>query len=94
MLRWRVPTSTSTARYSSTAIRPLRLGSDNSVISGFGAVPAVQIRDSGCVPASPEELFPQSDLVLHFNVTAHPTSIWTAQQLVEALPFASAPEYG
>jgi len=29
--------------------------------------------------------------LLHFNVTAHPTSEWTAQPLVEAFPWASAP---
>lgn len=31
--------------------------------------------------------------VLHFNVTEHPTAEWTAQQLIEALPFESAPSY-
>ena len=31
--------------------------------------------------------------VLHFNVTAHPTAAWTAQQSVEAFPFDSAPKY-
>ncbi|MDH3420958.1 MAG: integrase core domain-containing protein [Gammaproteobacteria bacterium] len=31
--------------------------------------------------------------VLHFNVTEHPTAEWTAQQLVEAFPFESAPRY-
>jgi transposase InsO family protein len=31
--------------------------------------------------------------VLHFNVTEHPTAEWTAQQLVEAFPFQSAPRY-
>ena len=31
--------------------------------------------------------------IVHFNVTAHPTAIWTAQQLVEAFPFESAPRY-
>lgn len=31
--------------------------------------------------------------VLHFNATHHPTARWTAQQLVEAFPFDSAPRY-
>ena len=31
--------------------------------------------------------------ILHFNVTAHPTAAWTAQQIMEAFPFNSAPRY-
>ena len=31
--------------------------------------------------------------IMHFNVTTHPTAQWTAQQLVEAFPFDSAPHY-
>jgi putative transposase len=31
--------------------------------------------------------------VVHFNVTAHPTAEWAAQQMVEAFPFDSAPTY-
>ena len=31
--------------------------------------------------------------VVHFNVTEHPTAQWTAQQLLEAFPFDSAPRY-
>ena len=31
--------------------------------------------------------------VVHFNVTAHPSASWTAQQMVEAYPFDEAPRY-
>ena len=32
-------------------------------------------------------------LVVHFNVTAHPTALWTAQQIVEAFPEDTAPRF-
>jgi putative transposase len=31
--------------------------------------------------------------IVHFNVTEHPTAQWTAQQIVEALPWDTAPRY-
>ena len=31
--------------------------------------------------------------VIHFNVTAHPIAEWTAQQVVEAFPWDTAPRY-
>ncbi len=31
--------------------------------------------------------------IVHFNVTEHPTAQWTAQQIVEAFPFDTAPCY-
>ncbi len=32
-------------------------------------------------------------MVVHFNVTAHPTARWTAQQIVEAFPYNEAPRF-
>ena len=29
----------------------------------------------------------------HFNITAHPTAVWAAQQIVEAFPDDTAPRY-
>ena len=31
--------------------------------------------------------------VVHFNVTANPTAVWTVQQIVETFPWDSAPRY-
>jgi hypothetical protein len=31
--------------------------------------------------------------VIHFNVTAHPSSEWTARQIAEAFPWDRAPRY-
>jgi putative transposase len=31
--------------------------------------------------------------IVHFNVTEHPTAAWTAQQVVEAFPWETAPRY-
>jgi transposase InsO family protein len=31
--------------------------------------------------------------IVHFNVTEHPTAQWTAQQIIEAFPFETAPRY-
>jgi putative transposase len=32
-------------------------------------------------------------MVVHWNITESPTTAWTAQQVVEAFPFDSAPDY-
>ena len=31
--------------------------------------------------------------VVHFNATAHPTALWTAQQIIEAFPEETAPRF-
>ncbi len=31
--------------------------------------------------------------VIHVNVTAHPTAAWTAQQVIEAFPYDTAPRF-
>jgi putative transposase len=31
--------------------------------------------------------------IVHYNLTAHPTAQWTAQQIVEAFPWDVAPRY-
>jgi hypothetical protein len=31
--------------------------------------------------------------IMHFNITEHPTAPWTAQQIVEAFPWDTAPQY-
>jgi len=31
--------------------------------------------------------------IVHVNVTEHPTAQWTAQQIVEAFPWETAPRY-
>jgi putative transposase len=31
--------------------------------------------------------------VVHFNVTDHPTALWTAQQIIEAFPEETAPRF-
>jgi putative transposase len=31
--------------------------------------------------------------VVHFNVTGHPTAQWTGQQIIEAIPWDTAPNY-
>ncbi len=55
----------------------------------FFTVPTVSFRRLFCFIVLRHE----RRKVVHFNVTAHPTAQWTAQQLVEAFPFDEAPRY-
>ncbi len=53
------------------------------------AVPANQVRDSGSVPASPEELFSQSDLItLHLPSTAQTRQMINRQTIARMKPGA------
>lgn len=35
----------------------------------------------------------RQETVVHLNVTAHPTALWTAQQIIEAFPEETAPRF-
>ena len=59
------------------------------VASDFLTVPTVGIK----VLFALLELTHYRRKVVHFNVTEHPTAQWTAQQLVEAFPWETAPKY-
>jgi transposase InsO family protein len=63
-------------------------------------LPEIAAVDFLIVPTAPFRLLccflillPDRRQVLHFNVTAQPSAAWTAQQIVEAFPFDSAPKY-
>jgi len=47
----------------------------------------------GGVLVSGEVILHDCRKIIHFNVTEHPTSEWTAQQIVEACPWETAPKY-
>jgi hypothetical protein len=36
---------------------------------------------------------PERRSVIHFNVTTHPTAVWSSQQLLNAFPYDSVPQY-
>jgi transposase InsO family protein len=55
----------------------------------FFAVPTVNFRILICFLA----LRHHRRTVVHFNVTDHPTSRWTARQIVEAFPYDTEPRY-
>ena len=55
----------------------------------FFVVPTVRFRSLYCFIV----LRHNRRRVVHFNVTAHPTARWTAQQIVEAFPYDEAPRF-
>ncbi len=55
----------------------------------FFVVPTVRFRLLYCFVVLRHE----QRRVVHFNVTAHPTARWTAQQVVEAFPYDEAPHF-
>jgi transposase InsO family protein len=61
----------------------------NTFAIGFFTVPTASFRVLYvCVI-----LLHESRKVVHFNVTRNPTAKWTAQQIVEAFPWDTAPKY-
>jgi transposase InsO family protein len=60
-----------------------------TVAVDFFAVPTINFRLLYCLVV----LRHDRREVVHFNVTAHPTAIWTAQQIVNAFPEDTAPKY-
>ncbi len=61
----------------------------DTVAIDFFTVPTVQLRVLFVLVV----LVHDRRRVVSFNVTEHPTAEWTAQQLVEAFPWAPAPKY-
>jgi putative transposase len=55
----------------------------------FLTVPTIKFRNLYCFVI----LLHDRRQVVHFNVTAHPTAEWTAQQIIEAFPDNDAPKY-
>jgi putative transposase len=55
----------------------------------FLTVPTIKFRNLYCFVI----LLHDRRQVVHFNVTAHPTAEWTAQQIIEAFPDNEAPKY-
>jgi len=55
----------------------------------FFTVPTVTFRNLYCFFF----LLHDRRQVIHFNVTEHPTAVWTAQQMIEAFPEDSAPRF-
>ena len=80
--------------------RPRRPGSPSWQTFWKNHLPEIAAVDFFVVPTATFRLLycflvlsPNRRRVVHFNVTAHPTAAWTAQQIVEAFPFEEAPKY-
>ncbi len=62
---------------------------DQIVACDFFTVPTVTFRQLYVLVV----LHHSSRRILHFNVTAHPTSAWTARQIRQAFPYDTAPRF-
>jgi transposase InsO family protein len=61
----------------------------NTILIDFFIVPTVTIRVLFVII----ELNNSRRKVIHFNTTEHPIAKWTAQQIIEAFPWDTKPEY-
>ena len=76
-------------RPSTTWTSFLRNHLHETVAIDFFTVPTATFRQLYCFVV----LHHDRRRVLHFNVTAHPNSMWISQQLFEAFPFEEAPRF-
>jgi transposase InsO family protein len=60
-----------------------------TVAVDFFAIPTINFRLLYCLIV----LRHDRREIVHFNVTAHPTAVWTAQQIVNAFPEDTSPKY-
>jgi transposase InsO family protein len=82
MIRQRKPPSQNWRTFLENQVRDI-------VAIDFFVVPTVRFQLLYCLVVLRHE----RRRVVHFNVTAHPTARWTAQQIVAAFPFDEAPRF-
>jgi hypothetical protein len=62
---------------------------DSRPFAFFVEVPDIEMDELAATNTEPAERFDQTPIpkIVHFNVTEHPIAQWTAQQIVEAVPW-------